>query len=51
MRIHKFEDQLVEVHLTQVGDEHDLDLEKHAFARRLNYVAKTLGPYLQKRVQ
>lgn len=49
--IHKFEDQRVEIQLTQVGDEQDLDLERHAIARRLNYLEKALVPHLQKRFQ
>ena len=43
--------QLVEIQLIQVGDEHDLDLKKRAIKRRTNYVAKTMGTYLQNRVQ
>ena len=41
--IQKLEDQLVEIQLTQVGDDHDPNLKKHVIARQPNYVAKVLG--------
>ena len=45
--IKKLEDQLVEIQLTQGGDDPDLDLEKRAIAQRL---VDMVNPYLQGRV-
>ena len=45
--INQLEDQLVDIQLIQVGDVHDLDLEKRAIAQQLVDLVKALGSYLK----